>query len=287
MKTKTLLYLLIILQSHTIFSQRLVTEVRDWKPADTSSYCGTYTYMPEDLFNQAVDQIKFNYDNGAFGVTYINNDLEKEIPARNLSVKGNQFSFEIIIDNKPVSYQGKFIIYNEKVTWDVGDNKPSVNNYHNQKGVSIEGGGYYLKQRTMTVTGSSVLIEKNKDANYFQASNVLDCNYSTAWVEGVAGAGIGQNLQFTFENAWMPKEISIVNGFAISNSLYLKNARPKELKLTFSDGTVQIITLKDIMTLQTFTLNTQQKISGLKIEIVSVYKGTLYEDTCISEIDFN
>ena len=120
-----------------------------------------------------------------------------------------------------------------------------------------------------------------------------DHNTETAWVEGVEGDGIGEwarspiqmeyngygdNLERTYEKA------RIFNGYGASQELWAENNRVSELKLIFSDGSEQILELKDEFGYQ--IVNLPQPIKAydeVKLEIVSVYEGTKYDDTAISE----
>jgi|WetSurMetagenome_2_1015567.scaffolds.fasta_scaffold337306_1 hypothetical protein len=284
MKTKFITFCSFsILLSLNIFAQSTKTNIKDWKPYDVTSYTGTYTISPEDLFYQASDQIKFEFIDGNYAVSYSNEELTNDIIGTNLIIDGSTFSFIINNANKQVVFKGKFISLDYKENWGEG----KIDYYHNRKGIMVDDKTFYLKDVNTVVSSSSVLVEKNKDAGFYKAENLLDHNYSTAWVEGVAGTGIGQYLTMTFYKNWQPSELHIVNGYAKNDAIYQKNSRPKQLKLTFSDGTTQTIDLKDIMTEQIFSLNIKNKIGWVKVEISDVYKGTAYEDTCITEIEFN
>lgn len=282
MKKHFILYLIIIMLQSKSFAQSTKSNVRDWKPFDTSSYAGSYFIHQDELFDQSSDEIKFSYVNGTFVASYTNGDITSDIPGQNLIIKGNTFSFVILNEGKQEAYNGKFVFYNVKDNW--GDGKIDV--YNDEKGILIDNATYYLKPEKTTLTASSVLTEKNKDADFYKAYNLIDKNYGTAWVEGVAGSGIGENVIFKFENPFQPGEISIVNGYAKNQAIYLKNSRPKQIKLTYSDLTTQMITLLDVVTIQKFKPNIKNKITWVKVEIADVYKGTHYEDTCITEIGF-
>ena len=140
-------------------------------------------------------------------------------------------------------------------------------------------------ENIQTVTATSNLYEAAYDIDDIP-ENVLDGNLETAWVEGVTGDGIGEALMFEFDSEYIVSGINIFNGFQKSSSLYYKNSRPEIIKISFSDGSEKEISLEDTMGVQILTFESGVKTQFVKIEIESVYKGSTYEDTCISDISF-
>lgn len=117
-------------------------------------------------------------------------------------------------------------------------------------------------------------------------NRVIDGDISTAWVEGVDGNGYGENIVFLFDESYMVSGFEIHAGYQKDSSRYYKNARPKEICVSFSDGTSQIFDLKDTMGSQRVELSFPVETSSVKITINSVYSGNTYQDTVISEIAF-
>jgi hypothetical protein len=169
--------------------------------------------------------------------------------------------------------------------------------------------------------------------------NLYDNNPATAWVEGVKGYGSGQ--YFIADLGYrLPGKIEIRNGYQKSKSLFEKNSRVKNAKITLLAGfhmpgdvteiaeayTVKqigaenVVTLRDMMGLQEISLPVDKKTAYkervdltkefkidfrerlddlseydtpmqlhyfLKFEIVDVYPGSAYDDTCISDIFFH
>jgi hypothetical protein len=135
--------------------------------------------------------------------------------------------------------------------------------------------------------------------NAYSALNAHDLNYSTAWVEGVKGNGIGEYLVYHFEAA-SPRvtEIIVVNGYVKSEKTWLENSRVKKLKLYYNNKPVAILNLEDNRYEQSFQFKkpfgngnrddfSQQKDWTLKFEILEVYPGDKYDDTAITEIYFD
>lgn len=290
MKKNTLIYFLFIVLIFTfqnVFSQRIITPVKDWNQSEMTAYCGEYSLKSNELFLNYDELISISFHNGNFtgSILIYDGEEEKTIPLKTINIKDNLFTLVFDKNGKETIYKGRFQIFDYKEIWE--DNNTNVNYFHRIKGLEVNGNSYYEKKEEYeSVVVSSTLIEPNRDKKVYAVSNLTDHNYNTAWVEGVAGTGIGQSVKFTFINECKPTNIQIINGYAKSQAIYLKNSRPNKLKLTYSDGSTQIIDLKDTSTLQTFPINCTSKLKWVKIEILNVYKGTHYEDTCISEIMF-
>lgn len=158
-----------------------------------------------------------------------------------------------------------------------------------------EGCNWYCGGGPKEVTASSHL--KSQGNNTYNPDNAHDLSYETAWVEGVAGYGIGEHLVYTFEGA-SPRitEINVVNGYVKSKSAYENNSRVKKLKVYLDNKPFVILNLKDIRGVQSFKfkpIGGDWKIGQdlpdrtMKFEILEVYKGLKYDDVAITEIYFD
>lgn len=144
------------------------------------------------------------------------------------------------------------------------------------------GGGPYK------ITASSVLNQSKK----YEADNIHDFNILTPWVPETK-SGIGATINFYFK-AKSPRitDIIIYNGYIKTQKLWEQNARVKKLKLKINNKPVAILDLVDTTAPQFFKINpTSSNIEGqdliLTFEILEVYKGSVYEDVVISEINFD
>lgn len=117
------------------------------------------------------------------------------------------------------------------------------------------------------------------------ARNVLDGSSATAWSEGVSGNGIGETLTIQLNTTCRVNGIRILNGYQKSSDLYYKNARPSELRVTFSDGSSEDLYLTDEMGWQGFTFSASHVTDQVTLTILGVYSGNKYEDTLISEVE--
>ena len=134
---------------------------------------------------------------------------------------------------------------------------------------------------------SSQLIERNRPSDAYKAENMTDGNNATAWAEGADGAGIGEWIKFGFDTPKKKiKAIKILAGYAKTETVYFNNNRVKEMKVIFSDGEAQTVNLTDSKDFQRILIDRDRPTQFVKLEIRDVYHGRKFDDTCISEIDF-
>jgi hypothetical protein len=124
---------------------------------------------------------------------------------------------------------------------------------------------------------------KDEKGNYF-FGNLIDGSRE-AWCEGVKGSGIGQNLTFQFAKNTEFNAFYIKNGMDDLQGFGERN-RVKEFQLSLSVDDSLTIPVKDTGDFQRLAL--KKTFSGLifNLKIISVYKGSKFDDTCISEISF-
>ncbi|MCL6592315.1 MAG: hypothetical protein K6U80_20520 [Firmicutes bacterium] len=159
-----------------------------------------------------------------------------------------------------------------------------------------------LSKFSLTTMASSTL---NNSGSY-KSANLCDGKAETAWVPGIKG-GIGEWVKINIEayaalseytsTPFSLFEIGVLPGYAKSSKTWSENNRVKKLlvvahspKLAENEWVVYRLNLKDEARLQVFkipndkigfSINQMKKEIWLKIE--DVYKGTKYDDTCISE----
>ena len=138
------------------------------------------------------------------------------------------------------------------------------------------------KYAEMKTSASSIL---GNDPRYSH-SNVLDGNIETAWVEGDAGDGINEWILIDFDKIVQLDYLGIIPGYAknkgIGNDRWTQNNRVKTLFIEFSDKKRKKVTLSDIESMQYIIVD--KKTSFVLLTIKDVYRGSLYNDACISEI---
>lgn len=134
---------------------------------------------------------------------------------------------------------------------------------------------------SVTLSASSTFHQTGYD---YSPKSAMDGDASTAWVEGVSGDGTGESLTLDFGSVCTVNTIQIWAGYQKGESLYEKNNRPERVRLTFSDGSSREIVLKDVYGMQSIDLGGDVQTASITITILSVYAGSAYDDTAISEI---
>jgi hypothetical protein len=136
------------------------------------------------------------------------------------------------------------------------------------------------------ITASSEL--KENDINY-RADNLFNKGNLAPWVEGVSGDGIGQAIRIEFKTPLVfgLNGIYISNGFIDYNRPYLYeyNNRIKKIRVSYIGyNEYKEFEIEDIPNFQYIHLDMNYKPNIVLIEIVEVYKGSRWEDTCINNI---
>ncbi|WP_431951433.1 NADase-type glycan-binding domain-containing protein [Nocardia lijiangensis] len=87
-------------------------------------------------------------------------------------------------------------------------------------------------------TTSSVLpsTETPRGTFRYDAKNVLDNDSGTAWVEGVPGWGIGQQLTIQLPQTLDVRLVCVVNGLPLDDNLYRRNGRVKSFDVRTDRG---------------------------------------------------
>jgi hypothetical protein len=123
----------------------------------------------------------------------------------------------------------------------------------------------------------------------YKAENLFIREKLLPWAEGVRGDGIGQKIKiiFTYPLIFGVNGLIISNGYIDYNRPYLYeyNNRIKKIKVYY-DGydEYKILELADTPQYQYINIGINYKPEILWIEIMEVYKGTKYDDTCINNI---
>lgn len=155
--------------------------------------------------------------------------------------------------------------------------------------VGSVGCSWYCGGGPMDIKATSEL-NPNKGFTYI-ADNIHDFSLRNAWIEGKKSSGIGESITFEFiENNPPVTTVEIFNGYMKTEKTWEENGRVKKLKLYVNDKAIAILNLEDVKSLQRFQIGTHQSKKGnlyLKFEILETYKGSKYDDTAISELNFD
>jgi hypothetical protein len=148
-------------------------------------------------------------------------------------------------------------------------------------------------ERATSVASSDYVLEDNTGYGFaYDASNVFDLDYSTAWCRGdydtdVDGPYAG-GLQLSFASPPAGKTVGIVPGFARDETIFYQNNRVKELVVAYGGALAysETFTFEDEYAMQFFEWPASGNETTFMLYVTDVYAGSEYDDTCIAEIDF-
>ena len=136
----------------------------------------------------------------------------------------------------------------------------------------------------LKITASASSVRLAVQSNTYYAANAIDGKRSTAWIEGVDGAGIGEWIRFDFDREIVIHRILFQPGYFKSPQIWAENNRLAALTVYFSDGSSRDITFDDRMESQKVDVGAA-KTKWVRFVIKSVYSGT-DPDTALSEVAF-
>ena len=170
----------------------------------------------------------------------------------------------------------------ENVDPDAERNEPPVNPAENEDDNSGEAEvKLYSMDTVLTFYASSSLSEYGMTHSPDLA---MDGDRTTGWVEGAAGQGEGEYLTIEFDDVYEIHGFTIYAGYQKSEDLYRKNSRPSAIQVVYDGGNSERYELADKNGGQEIELPAPVQTSSVTFVIDSVYSGSKYEDTVISEI---
>ncbi|KAI0223347.1 Receptor-type tyrosine-protein phosphatase T [Lamellibrachia satsuma] len=120
---------------------------------------------------------------------------------------------------------------------------------------------------TASATCTASIDCQPKDGKCTSCENAIDGNrYSTSW--RYVGAAMGVWLQIVFDKTY------VVSSLLIAPPYWADERHFKDIKLTFSDGSEQMVTLAnktDGWVVETFAITPPRLISSIKLSVVSAY----------------
>lgn len=260
----------------------------DFKKNETKNIKNTYSQVYAR--GNSDDQIKAEYIlktgaswKGKIGSVKVN--IMSKIPAHEWVNKtayfadGEEiFDFDFNIKIRPEKYRQNKNVY----IMEFSDIEPDFN-------IEIIRPPLFIKD----ATASSEL--GSKDGKY-KAENLLDGDPSTAWVEGKKDWGMSEYVDFDTNpfldnnaGSYKVKKIGIINGYAKNKDVFKMNNRVKQIKLDSesyisNEKLNRTYILKDTMDMQYIEFDKPVLMSRFKITIIDIYKGTKWNDTCLSEV---
>lgn len=154
---------------------------------------------------------------------------------------------------------------------------------------------FYCANFTHTESASSAL--PHRDKLRYDATRAHDRDLNTAWVEGSAGDGVGEFLEYAIDTSEHQGDdplkvtgLGICNGYRKSKELWRDNSRVRRLKMYVNGKPYAIINLQDSYNCQSVEVGAVElkpKKTILRFEIMEVYKGSKYSYTAITEIELD
>ena len=145
------------------------------------------------------------------------------------------------------------------------------------------------KLKPIAITGVTADSEyKSMSGKDFSAKQMIDNDYSTCWQDGSQGSGVGERLSFEFAESTVYK-IGIVNGNQTYEGSFSKNSRLSEITLQFFLNGNEVLIAQmsfgeEDVDLEDFILEMPVDCDSMVITIDSVYEGTNYSDTGVTEV---
>lgn len=154
--------------------------------------------------------------------------------------------------------------------------KPFFMGYWSLNGLELI---HYYKDSAFTATS-----ELKEGAITYSAGNLASFDLKTPWVEGTPGNGEGEAVFFRLSD----KYLFLFSGYISYDKPYLyeQNSRPKKIRITLVDDPSRpefIFNLEDTPNPQKLEFP-ERMYGNARLEILEVYPGSKYEDTCIHAI---
>ena len=118
--------------------------------------------------------------------------------------------------------------------------------------------------------------------------SAIDNNVTTGWnAYHSSRLGVGESITLTASTEQLVKGVDIVNGYPLTNNIYVSNPRPRELEVQLSDGYTATLSLSDLYrSSQRFDFGGEHSVTSMKFTVKSVYDPSMkdYDTVCIAEI---
>ena len=138
----------------------------------------------------------------------------------------------------------------------------------------------YSKLTVKDAKASSNVVQEGYDNS---VKMLLDGDETSSWQEGAAGDGIGEYVRLNLGSEKEVRYITLKLGNWRDMDRYQMNNRPKQLTIWLDDESYTL-TFPDEKKEFCVILSDECQVSTIQIYIDSVYKGTEWDDTCISEV---
>ena len=169
-------------------------------------------------------------------------------------------------------------------------------NPYSRYGVTLLYGRCRNEAVNISSVETSSTLPASKDKSY-AAENLIDNDYTTVWVEGASGDGIGETITIHLGKEQPVYGIQIVSGYTASYKQYSDNGVPTEFSVDFGNGAVAHGSLDEYYigeqdppeelancSRSRIELDKPAVTDTITITITGARSGAKYDDTCASEI---
>lgn len=232
------------------------------------------------------NDVKISVDEFGYKHVYLKNNLDKSVPSKNLvfidTFLNDKYVTEKIFmfDTKDMK---KCFVPVSKIKDLPGSKYPGVNKIN---GIYFENlnASSYLTEGKLKYKPEGILekyFNKNVQFVSYMSKSALP------WVEGKADEGTGEYIEFDIVPGWITKnpDLYILNGYVNPEKpeLFKQNNRIKKALIETNTGLKKTVEFRDQVEFTGIKL--EENTSHVKITILEVYKGSKYNDTCLSAID--
>ncbi len=145
----------------------------------------------------------------------------------------------------------------------------------------------YQSVKPASCNASSVLV--GTTGKSYGTEYLFDGDPATSWQEGEDGDGVGVSITSVFAAKTQIRGIAFWNGSEVSQEKFEANNRLKDITVSVSCGGQTYsasYTLEDAMGEQVILFDQPVPMESVLIRIDSVYNGSVYQDTVLSELSF-
>lgn len=137
---------------------------------------------------------------------------------------------------------------------------------------------------SVSASSSKDSVKTEKGIIKYTVSNLTDNDKETTWTPSEDDST--PFVKFSSKSKQTVSGFTIENGYSKNENLYAQNNRAKKIQITVDDDEFEY-TLQDLGCGIKQTVYLPEKTTTTKIEIkfISFYKGTKYNDLCITEIE--
>jgi len=138
------------------------------------------------------------------------------------------------------------------------------------------------------------ILEEWESPGKYSPINMFDDDIRTCFAEGNYEDQFTLRLQL--ETPITCDEVQVLGGVALNDDLYIKNNRPKELtiwlyetyeaRLKDKEALEKEVILEDKREYQRIQFDKPYTFEMFSVQVLETYKGTQYNDTCITELKF-